>query len=316
MKNFIKVCLIALFLSVSMSATSALAGVAGADPTPAAASPGLGAAGTFGVLSSTYTNISGTTITGDLGYTTGPGVAPTVSGTTYVAPNATYTQAGLDQATALSYLNSQACTFNFASGAINLATDTTHGAVGIYTPGVYCITGAASIGTAGITLDGAGTYIFRMDGALNTVVDSDVRLINNASECNVFWTPTAATTLAATSTFAGTNIDAAGITIGDTVTWIGAALAFGETVTTTNDTITLPICTSRAASPGIAIPGTDARVTVTATATTTATATPAPAMPNTGNNPSANNAPWVIIISGGMATSLILLYTILKKKRI
>jgi len=49
-----------------------------------ATTPPLGAADSFGILSSTYTNTSaGTTITGDLGFTIGPAVAPTVSGTTY-----------------------------------------------------------------------------------------------------------------------------------------------------------------------------------------------------------------------------------------
>jgi hypothetical protein len=58
----------------------------------------------------------------------------------------------------------------------------------------------------------------------------------------VFWTPTAATTLAANTTFFGTDIDAAGITIGDTILWTGRALAFGGTVSTVRDTITAPSC--------------------------------------------------------------------------
>jgi hypothetical protein len=37
-----------------------------------------------------------------------------------------YNQAGLDQASTLANLNSQVCTFNFAPGAIDLATDITH----------------------------------------------------------------------------------------------------------------------------------------------------------------------------------------------
>src|SRR5665648_17965 len=209
MKKFNKLIFIPLLLVVLMGGAIAYA----------ATSPGLGTADTFAILSSTYSNTAGgTTIDGDLGYTTGPAVTPTVTGTTHVA-DATYNQAGIDQGTALASLNSQACDFNFAPGAIDLATDTTHvpahgSVVGEYTPGVYCITGAASVGTAGITLNGSGTYIFRMDGALNTVASSAVRLSGGASACNVWWTPTAATTLGANSTFAGTVIDASGITIG------------------------------------------------------------------------------------------------------
>lgn len=115
----------------------------------AATSPGLGAASTFVILSDTYTNTApGTTLNGDLGYTTPPAVAPTVNGATHQA-DSTYSQAGVDQGNALIALNNQPCSFDFAPGAIDLASDTTHGPVGVYTPGVYCITGNASIGGGG-----------------------------------------------------------------------------------------------------------------------------------------------------------------------
>lgn len=212
----------------------------------AATSPGLGLAKSFAILSQTYSNsVSGTTLNGDLGYTTGPATAPTVNGVTHNV-DATYTQAGIDQGAALSALASQPCTFTFANGPIDLASDTTHDPshVGVYTPGVYCITGAASIGGGGtITLNGAGTYIFRMDGALTTSANSKVVRANGASTCDVWWTPTQATTLGANSSFAGTDIDAAGISIGSTVDWVGRALAFGGTVTTATDAIRVPDCT-------------------------------------------------------------------------
>ena len=213
----------------------------GASTVYAATSPALGMASTFGILSSTYTNtVVGTTITGDLGYTTPPAVAPTVNGSTHAA-DSTYAQAGLDQGTALGALAAEPCTFTFAPGAINLATDTTHGTVGVYNPGVYCIAGAASIGGGGtITLTGGGTYIFGMTGALTTSANSVVATAGGASACDVWWTPIQATTLGATSTFVGNDVDAAGNTIGDTVLWTGRALSFGGTVSTTRDTITVP----------------------------------------------------------------------------
>ena len=259
----------ALALSLTVMSTAA----------PAATSPGLGLASTFGVLSSTYTNTAiGTTITGDLGYTTGPAVTPTVSGTTHVA-DSTYSQAGIDQGSALTSLNNQPCTFTFPAGAVDLATDTSHGSIGIYAPGVYCTTAssAASVGTAGITLTGSGTFIFRVEGALTSVANSAVRTASGASACDVWWTPTAATTLGATSTFVGTNIDASGITIGSTVNWTGRALAYGGTVSTTADTITVPTCstTTTTVAPTATTVAPTA-TTVAATATTvapTATAT-------------------------------------------
>lgn len=258
MKVFKKIGILSLLAFLTVFTISPIAS--------AATSPTLGAAATFVILSDTYTNTApGTTLTGDLGYTTGPAVAPTVNGTTHVA-DSTYNQAGIDQNAALSDLNSQPCTFDFAPGAIDLATDATHGPVGVYTPGVYCITGAASVGGGGtITLDGAGTYIFRMDGALTTSANSIVQLANGATACDVWWTPTAATTLGADSTFVGTDIDASGITIGNNVTWEGKALAFGGTVSTDADTISTTACETAADD------GTDTNGT-----------TDTPGLPNTG----------------------------------
>ncbi len=223
----------------------------GPSAAQAATTPLLGAAASYGVLSSTYTNTTVTTINGDVGFSTGPATAPLGVHTNY-GSGAPYATAGSDQGTALINLNSQTCTFTFAPGAIDLAADTTHGPIGVYTPGVYCTSGAgaASIGTAGITLSGSGTYIFRINGALTSVANSVVSLANSASACDVFWTPTAATTLGATSTFIGTNIDNAGITIGNATTWTGRALAYGGTVTTDTDTISVPTCTVPASASG------------------------------------------------------------------
>ena len=75
-------------------------------------------------------------------------------------------------------------------------------------------------------------------------MNSNVTL-NGASAGDVFWTPSAATTLGANSTFIGTVIDDAGISIGNAVTWLGRALAFGGTVTTDTDTITVPTTPAR-----------------------------------------------------------------------
>ncbi|MFA6386479.1 MAG: ice-binding family protein [Candidatus Paceibacterota bacterium] len=241
-----KIVLVALF-------TLGLGGVIYAVTLPT--TPDLGVAGNYGVLSSTLSNAGiNTAISGDLGYTTGPGAQVPVVTNGSTNPG-TYAQAGTDQGTALTALNSQPCTFSFAAGAIDLATDTTHGTIGIYTPGVYCTTtasGAMSIGTAGITLSGAGTYIFRTSGptnALTTVVNSHVSVADGASACDVFWTPTAATTIGAGGSsdisFKGTVIDAAGITVYEGVKWSGRALAFGGTVTIPDAdvVITAPTCT-------------------------------------------------------------------------
>lgn len=204
----------------------------------AATTPSLGAAASYGILASTYTNTSASTVNGDVGFTTGPAVAPGGVHNNY-GSGAPYATAGTDQANALADLNAQPCDFNLGS-AIDLSSLTQPLA-----PGVYCSTGAMSI-TTSLTLSGNGTFIFRADGALNTAASSTVTLAGGASVCNVFWTPTAATTLGANTTFAGTDISNAGITVGANTTWTGRALAFGGTVTTDTTTITAPACTPAA----------------------------------------------------------------------
>lgn len=73
----------------------------------AATTPSLGQATTYGVLSSTYSNATGpTTITGDVGFTTGPAVVPLGVRTNY-GIGAPYSTAGTDQGAAWSNLNAQ-----------------------------------------------------------------------------------------------------------------------------------------------------------------------------------------------------------------
>lgn len=220
----------------------------------AATTPPLGFSATYGVLSSTFTNtLSGTTVNGDVGFTTGPAVVPLGTHTNY-GSGASYATAGIDQGSILSALAGEVCTFNFAPGAVDLSSDITHGPIGAYAPGVYCISGAATIGTGGITLNGNGTYIFRINGALTSVANSVVTL-NGASACDVFWTPTQATTLAADTTFVGIVIDDAGITVGSNTVWTGQAMAFGGTVTTgVADIISVPSCSITVIPPASVTP--------------------------------------------------------------
>lgn len=211
----------------------------------AATTPSLGVASTFSVLTHTFTSTTipyGANIFGDLGYATTTGVSVGVFGGVTHVNDATYLQAGLDQHTALAALNSQACTFSFV-GAVDLATDISHGPLGVYTPGVYCSSGPMSIGGAGtITLDGAGTYIFRPIGALTTSDFSIATTTNGASPCDVFWTPkwptpSVATALGLDTRFVGTVIEPvaaanSNITVGGGTKWVGRALAFDWSVIT------------------------------------------------------------------------------------
>ncbi len=57
-----------------------------------------------------------------------------------------------------------------------------------------------------------------------------------------------ATTLGANTTFAGVVISNAGVTIGANTTWEGQSLAFGGTITTDTNTISVPICAAAPAT--------------------------------------------------------------------
>ena len=221
----------------------------------AATAPSLGTTSTYGVVSSTFTNsntapqtiINGTAGLPAVCYTTAPVTPPlTVTGTTVVpCPPAT----GVDLLAALADLNLQACTF-LGAGAIALDS-VIIGAnpPGTIPPGCYFSGGAMNVtlGTT-VTLSGAGVYIFRPGGALNTGDNSLVTLAGGACASDVFWAPVGATTLGAnaalspTPTFVGNILDAAGITIGHFANLTGRALAFGGTVTTDANTITVPTC--------------------------------------------------------------------------
>ena len=219
-------------------------------PAWAATAPSLGSTGTYGVVSSTFTNSNTapqTIINGNVCFTTPPVTPPlTINGsTTTPCPPAT----GVDQGLALANLNGQPCT-SLGAGAIALdSVIVGSNPPGTIPPGCYSSGGAMNVTVSTtVTLNGAGVYIFRPGGALNTGANSRVTLAGGACASDVFWAPVGATTLGAnaalspTPTFVGNILDAAGITIGHFANLTGRALAFGGTVTTDADTITVPTC--------------------------------------------------------------------------
>jgi len=213
-------------------------------PALAATAPELGTLSSFAVVSETFSNsTAGTAVTGDVCYTTGPATTPAISGATEIPCNP---QKGTDQSSALADLNSQSCVSLGAAVALNTVSIGV-GPPGEFPPGCYSSTGAMSIdaGTT-VTLSGNGVYIFRADGPISTAVNSSIVATNEACANDVYWAPTGATTLGANSSFLGNifrgTADGLSITLGDSATLSGRALAFGSTVTTDNNTIGLPSC--------------------------------------------------------------------------
>ena len=235
---------------LASSAFAALLSLTQSGPALAATPPGLGSTATYGVVSSTFTNSNTapqTIINGDVCFTTPPVTTPlTITGATVTpCPPAT----GVDQNLALANLNGQPCT-SLGAGAIALdAVIVGFNPPGVIPPGCYSSGGAMNVTVSTtVTLNGAGVYIFRPGGALNTGANSSVILAGGACASDVFWAPVGATTLGAnaalslTPTFVGNILDAAGITIGHFANLTGRALAFGGTVTTDANTISVPTC--------------------------------------------------------------------------
>ncbi|NEZ05037.1 DUF3494 domain-containing protein, partial [Wenzhouxiangella sp. XN201] len=203
--------------------------------------PDLGSTSPFGIVSETFTNTAGTTVDGDVCYTTPPAVNPTVTGTIFVpCPPET----GTDQNAARAYLDVQACTDIGAAVALDQIS-IGGGPAGEFPPGCYSSSGAMTItADTTVTLSGDGVFIFRPAGALSPAAGSSVIAADGVCTDNVFWTPGGGTTIGANAAFVGTVFrgTAAGlsITLGDSATLEGRALAFGSTVTTANNTITVP----------------------------------------------------------------------------
>ena len=194
----------------------------------------LRSAQTYSVLGAGVTNTGPTSLSGDLGVSTGApimgGTLITVGGTTH-AGDAAAIRARADLLVA--YNAAKALT-----GPMSLATlDGRTLTAGIYT------SNAAALGLSTmLTLDGEGdpnaVFIFQVDAALNTgATTSNVTLIREARAANVFWQVSGAVTLGAGSQFQGTILGLAAITVGAGTVLEGKALSINGDVTLATNTI-------------------------------------------------------------------------------
>ena len=205
---------------------------------PAAPFVPLGEAQSHGVLAGTaVTCITGGTINADIGVSPGntlTGFGPcTFSGVLNLA-NAVSAQAQLDLTTAYNTLAGLPCPPANAIVA-NLGGTT-------LAAGVYCT--ASGISSSGVlTLDGGGdpnaVFVFQAGTSLTTA--GSVVLINGAQAKNVYWQVGSSATLGTASAWQGNILALTSITLVDTATLNGRALARNGAVSLgTNNTITLP----------------------------------------------------------------------------
>jgi hypothetical protein len=206
----------------------------------------LGSACSFGILAgSTVTNVTGTatTVSGDVGVS--PGTAITGFGSPASITGAFHSNDSVAQTAQLDLTTAYNNAAGAAGGAV-LAPD-----IGGLTlpPGVYKTTSAQpSLGITGnLTLDGKGdpnsVWIFQIVSTLTTAsTNSQVILINGASSHNVFWQVGSSATLGTTTTFTGTIMAQASITLTTGATLNGRALARTGAVTLDTNTVVVPAC--------------------------------------------------------------------------
>ncbi len=227
----------------------------------------LATSGNYAVLAgSTVTNTGASALGGSLGLWPGtsitgfpPGLV-TPPGTTDNA-NAAAQQAESDLTAA--YVD--------AAGRPIDATTTADLANLMLGAGVYAGPNHSPLGLTGpLVLDGAGdptsVFIFQTDSSLTTASSSTVTMINGAQECNVFWQVGSSATLGTGSVFRGNILALTSITVTNSVTVHGRALARNGAVTLDNDTFTSPTCAQ-------AVPATTTTTTPGATTTTVPGAT-------------------------------------------
>jgi hypothetical protein len=114
-------------------------------------------------------------------------------------------------------------------------------------PGVYRTTSAQpSLGITGnLTLSGpsSGVWIFQIVSTLTTAAgNSQVIMAGGATSHNVFWQVGSSATLGTSTTFAGTIMAQASISLSSGVTLNGRALARTGAVTLISDTVNVPSC--------------------------------------------------------------------------
>jgi hypothetical protein len=209
------------------------------DTITAVHNPGvpLGTASTYGVLAgSTITSAGLTVIDGDLGISPGTaytGFPPGVVNGSIHAGDPVAAQAEADLA--IAYNNAVA-----RKNPTALPADI--GGMTI-TPGLY--NAPVSLGISGtVTLDGKdkpdGVFIFQIPSTLTTAVNSAVVLTNKANACNIYWQVGSSATLNTASSFSGTIMAQASVSLGTYSTVNGRILAETGAITLLDNAITTP----------------------------------------------------------------------------
>jgi hypothetical protein len=232
-----------------------------------AASINLGSATPDAVVAgTTITNTGSSVITGDISLSPGTSIVGfppgTASGTTDAA-----------DATSLAAQTSATAAYGVAAGETPFTT-LAGGTVGGLTlsPGVYEAASAMQL-TGPLTLNAGGdasaVFIFQAGSTLTTASAASVVLEGGAQACNVYWQVGSSATLGSTTSFVGTILALASVTLNSGASVDGRVFAQTGAVTLNDNVITVPSCSVAAAT-------TTTTTVPTPTTTTAPTTTKAP----------------------------------------
>jgi type VI secretion system secreted protein VgrG len=225
----------------------------------------LGTASDYSVLAgSTVTNTGPTTLGESLGLHPGsatPGFPPGLVGGARHVADAKARQAKTDLKNAWNDAGSRATTTGVAGDLVGRTL----------LPGVYTSSGPLAVSGA-LTLNALGNprsvFIFRIAKTLITASASRVLMTNGAQACNVWWQVGSSATLGTHSSFIGTVMAMASVTVTTGVRVEGRALARSGAVTLDTDTFVSPGCDL---TTGSSAAGSSSASSTSGTGTSTAT---------------------------------------------
>lgn len=209
-------------ITIPVDPTAPTAGPSAAAAAPAAApAVALGDEASFSVLASAAVTAPGSIINGSVGAgaaLTAP--AAVITGATQ-PDNTTVALASL----AKTYANLKALTPNATLSGDDLGGLT-------LTAGVYHRVAALAV-TSNLTFSGNANSVFviQSDAAMNTTAGVTMTLNGGVLASNIYWVPTGAATLGASSVFAGNIVAGAAVTVGASSTVNGRALSVTAAVT-------------------------------------------------------------------------------------
>jgi len=195
----------------------------------------------FAVLgASTITNTGSTVISGgDLGLYPGTSVTGFPSGAV-ISPATQY----VNDSVADNAQTGLTSAYTYAAGLTETGSLPADISGSTFTPGVYSNAGAVGLSAGTVTFDAQGdpeaVFVFKIGSTLTTASATQVVLAHSAQANNIFWQVGTSATLGTNSTFDGTILAHASITLGNGAALQGRALANTAAVTLSSNTVTAP----------------------------------------------------------------------------